>query len=454
LISLTSNQWIEIGLIVVLVIVATMFSTIDAAFQSLTKGRAQKLVEDGVPGGERVLEIAKDSAPTVTTALFLRMVSEVCAILIAADLLYDSFEALPMRLAVVGAGAIVIMFVIVGVGARTVGRQHAVPITLRFAALMNVLTTVLFFIPQVMIVIGNWITPGRGFPDGPFASEGELREYIDMAERSNQIEADERKMIHASLTLGDKLVKEVMVPRTEVVFIEANKTLRQATSLALRSGFSRIPVIGAGGLDDILGILYLKDVMKRVYDNPQAQSSETVEGLARPVTWCPDSKPVDDLLKQMQATHSHLVVVVDEFGGTAGIATIEDILEEIVGEIVDEYDHEPEPVTALGDDHYRVSSRLPLGDLGELYGLELDDEDVDSVGGILQKQLNRVPIPGATVRWEGLELVADRPSGRRHQIGTVLVRRLRDDEDPELTNAAADLVADAHSPATPMEAVS
>ena len=346
------------------------------------------------------------------------------------------------------------MFVVVGVGARTLGRQHATAVALRAAPLMNVLTTVLFFIPQVMIVFGNWITPGRGFPDGPFASEGELREYVDMAERSNQIEAEERKMIHSVFELGDTLVKELMVPRTEVVYIESQKTLRQATSLALRSGFSRIPVVGPGGLDDIVGILYLKDVMKRVYDHPAAQSSENVTTLMRSVTWCPDSKPVDDLLRQMQGTHSHLAVVVDEFGGTAGVATIEDILEEIVGEIDDEYDDEAEPVTELGEDSYRVSSRLPLGDLGDLFGLDLDDEDVDSVGGILAKQLNKVPIPGATIRWGGLELIADRPSGRRHQIGTILARRLRDDEDQELDNAATDLVAGAHSPSSPTEAAS
>ncbi len=438
----------------VLVVAATLFSTIDAAFQTVTKGRANKLVEDGVPGAQRVLQIAEDSAPTVTTALFLRLVCEVVAILVTADLLYGRFESLGARLLVVGAGAVVVMFVVVGVGARTIGRQHAAAVAVRTAGLMNVLSTLLFFIPQVMIVLGNWVTPGRGFPDGPFASEGELREYVDMAERSNQIEADERKMIHSVFELGDTLVKEVMVPRMEVVYIEAGKTLRQATSLALRSGFSRIPVVGPGGLDDILGILYLKDVMKRVYDHPSSQSSETVTTLMRPVMWCPDSKPVDDLLRQMQGTHSHLVVVVDEFGGTAGVATIEDILEEIVGEIVDEYDDEPQAVTDLGEGRYRVSSRLPLGDLGDLFGLDLDDDDVDSVGGILAKLLNKVPIPGAAVRWEGLELVADRPTGRRHQVGTVLARRLGENEDPEFDNAATDLLAEAHSPASPMEAAS
>ncbi len=152
--------------------------------------------------------------------------------------------------------------------------------------------------------------------------------------------------------------------------------------------------------------------MKRVYDNPGAQTSEVVTSILRPATFCPDSKPVDDLLREMQLHRSHMVVVVDEFGGTAGLATIEDILEEIVGEIVDEYDDEAPPVTELSEGYYRVVSRLSLDDLGELFGLELDDDDVDSVGGIMAKQLNKVPIPGSIVNWEGLELIADRPTGR------------------------------------------
>jgi CBS domain containing-hemolysin-like protein len=267
-----------------------------------------------------------------------------------------------------------------------------------------------------------------------------------MAEASSVIEAGERQMIHSVFELGDTIVKEVMVPRTEMVYIEATKTLRQAMSLALRSGFSRIPVIGED-LDDIAGVLYLKDVIRRVYDNPNAQSSETVDSVMRPAIFCPDSKPVDDLLREMQRTRSHVVVVVDEFGGTAGLATIEDILEEIVGEIVDEYDVEIPPYVELGDGRFRVSARLGIDDLGHLFGRKLDDDDVDTVLGLMAKQLNLVPIPGSVVQWEGLELTAERASGRRHTIETVLVREVHDGEadddvDPGIA-AATQLAVDA-----------
>jgi CBS domain containing-hemolysin-like protein len=227
-----------------------------------------------------------------------------------------------------------------------------------------------------------------------------------------------------------------------MVFIEEHKTLRQAVSLSLRSGFSRIPVI-RDGLDDVVGVLYLKDVIKRVYDSPGTQSTERVGPMMRTPVWCPDSKPVDELLQEMQAQRVHLVIVVDEFGGTAGMATIEDILEEIVGEITDEYDEENTDITDLGDGRYRVSSRLPLDELGELFGLVLDDEDVETVGGLMAKQMNKVPIAGSEVVFEGLQLVAERASGRRNRIGTVVASRAEEQaEDDERTEAATQLVVE------------
>jgi CBS domain containing-hemolysin-like protein len=228
--------------------------------------------------------------------------------------------------------------------------------------------------------------------------------------------------------------------------------LRQAVSLALRSGFSRIPVI-RDGLDDVIGVLYLKDVIKRVYDNPKSETEERVGSMVRKPEWCPDSKPVDQLLREMQLKHTHLVIVVDEFGGTAGLATIEDILEEIVGEITDEYDEENNDVTELGEGRYRVSSRLPLDELGELFGLKLEDEDVDTVGGLMAKVLNKVPIAGSVVKFGGLELVAERSSGRRNRIGTVVATRIEPDDtgdgdDEHRAEAATRLAAESAVRAT------
>jgi CBS domain containing-hemolysin-like protein len=247
------------------------------------------------------------------------------------------------------------------------------------------------------------------------------------------IQSDESRMIHSVFELGDTLVREVMVPRTDMVFIERYKTLRQMMSLALRSGFSRIPVIG-DDLDDIIGIAYLKDVTKRVFDRHEAETTERVDTVMRPVTFVPDSKPADELMRDMQAKRTHVAIVVDEYGGTAGLVTIEDLLEEIVGEITDEYDDEPVVVQRLSGGAVRVNSRMPVDELGELFGVELDDEDVETVGGLMAKHLGKVPIPGAEVVCEGLQFEAESLAGRRNKVVTVLVSPVgwtaEDETDP------------------------
>jgi CBS domain containing-hemolysin-like protein len=235
------------------------------------------------------------------------------------------------------------------------------------------------------------------------------------------VEHGERQMIHSVFALGETIAREVMVPRTETVWIEADKNLAQALTLFLRSGFSRIPVIGES-VDDVLGLLYFKDVARRTHADEAADSTSVVE-LMRDAMFVPESKPVDDLLSEMQASRTHLVIVVDEYGGTAGLVTIEDILEEIVGEITDEYDVERPPIERLPDDAVRVTARLPIEDLGELFDVELPADEVETVGGLLAQALGRVPIPGATATVGGLRLVAEGTTGRRNRIDSVLVRR-------------------------------
>ena len=290
-------------------------------------------------------------------------------------------------------------------------------------------------LPRLLILVGNALTPGKGYREGPFATEAELRDLVDLAEENQLIEDRERMMIHSVFELGDTIVREVMVPRTDVVFIERSKTLRQAMSLALRSGFSRIPVIGEG-FDDVLGVVYLKDLVRRTYVHRDGESVEKVDSIMRPAVFVPESKPVDELLREMQAQQTHVAIVVDEYGGTAGIVTIEDVLEEIVGEIADEYDVETPLVDELDDGSLRVSTRLHLDELSELLDVELEDDDVDTVGGLLAKHLGRVPIPGAQVWLHGVELTAESAQGRRNRIGTVLVRRVADAPDEAPLEAA------------------
>jgi CBS domain containing-hemolysin-like protein len=334
---------------------------------------------------------------------------------------------------------VVVSYVALGVAPRTLGRQHADSIALRAAGPARLLATLLGPITRLLILVGNAVTPGKGYREGPFASQAELREMVDLAGADALIEDDERQMIHSVFELGDTIAREVMVPRTEMVVIERSKTLRQAMSLSLRSGFSRIPVIGEG-TDDVVGVVYLKDAVRRVVVDDAADDAERVDALMRPAYFVPDSKQVDELLREMQTARVHLAIVVDEYGGTAGLVTIEDVLEEIVGEIADEYDTEQPEVVPLPDGAFRVSARMHVEDFGELVGAGIDaeEEGVDTVLGLMAKRLGRVPIAGASVDVNGWTLVAEQAEGRRNRIGTLVATPPVPVPDPAVEEETAD----------------
>jgi CBS domain containing-hemolysin-like protein len=304
----------------------------------------------------------------------------------------------------------------------------------RAARFIVPLTRALGPLPRLLVALGNAMPPTRRTrplvdqerPSGPVA-RSELRGLVDYLERRTGIEPGEREMVRSVFELGDTIVREVMVPRTDMVFIEADKTVEQALSLALRSGFSRIPVVGENE-DDVVGIAYLKDIVAWSHDHPGADATEKVTTAIRPASYVPDSKPVDELLRQMQAQRNHVAIVIDEYGGTAGLVTIEDILEEIVGEITDEYDNERPPVEWLSDGSARVTARLSVTELEELFGVAVGVDDVETVAGLLAHQLGRVPIAGSTATVHGLRLTAENPTARRNKIGTVLVERVPDTE--------------------------
>jgi CBS domain containing-hemolysin-like protein len=417
-------------LTVLFVVLAAVSAAAEVAISRISRSRAAELLQQGARGAKALVRVADDPAPVLSVATLLRVIGEAGATatltLACVRLVGVDWTAALLAGGVMAAAA----FVAVGVGPRTLGRQRAEPIALVAAPVIGALSRVLGPITRLLVAIGNAITPGRGMRDGPFASEAELRELVDMAQATDLIEAGERRMIHSVIDLGDTLAREVMVPRTDVVSIERGTPLHDAMSLFLRSGYSRVPVSG-DGQDDLLGILYLKDVARRLHDQPDAASAQQVEGVMRPPVFVPDSKPVDALLREMQHA-GHAAIVVDEYGGTAGLVTIEDIIEEIVGEIADEYDLDEPGVEHLGAGTHRVSARLHLDELGELFGTEIEDEEVDTVGGLLAKALGAVPIAGSQARAHGLVLTAERVEGRRHRLATVLVRRETTTE-PEAT---------------------
>ncbi|GAA2077630.1 HlyC/CorC family transporter [Aeromicrobium tamlense] len=412
-----------IALAVFLVVLAGVLVAVEAALSTFSRARADELTEAGVGGAKRLARILEDPAPYLNSVLLLRMLAETTGIVLVAAIVADEVEGYWQNVLIAAGLMSVVSFVVIGVAPRTLGRQHSESIAVASAAPVIWLTVLLGPVPRLLILLGNALTPGRGFAEGPFASEVEVRELVDLAAASSVIESDESKMIQSVFELGDTIVREVMVPRPDLVYIEKHKTLRQAMSLGLRSGYSRIPVIGEN-LDDVIGMAYLKDVTKRVFDNHAAETTEKVDSICRPCVYVPDTKHADDLLREMQAQRTHVAIVIDEFGGTAGMVTIEDILEEIVGEITDEYDDEPDEREQLSDGAWRVSARFDVDDLEELFGIPVEDEDVDSVGGLMAKHLGTVPIPGSVVEVDGLRLEAQAPQGRRNRIGRVVVSRV------------------------------
>ena len=425
----------DIGLIVVaalLVPLAGVLAGLEAALVRVSRARVEEMERGGDRRARRLLVVLSDLPRHTNLLLLLRLVCETLATVLVAQAVIGWLGPHWTAVAVTVAVMVVVSYVLIGVGPRTLGRQHPYQLALATAGLVHGLARVLGPLASLLILIGNAITPGRGFREGPFATEAELRELVDLAEQRGVVEHGERDMIHSVFELGDTIAREVMVPRTDVVWIERGKSVRQALALALRSGFSRIPVVGYN-VDDIVGTVYLKDLAARAQDQ-QARATK-VEEVMRPPTFVPESKPVDELLREMQARRTHMAVVIDEYGGFAGLVTIEDILEEIVGEIADEHDQfQRPPVEELSDGSVRITARLPVQDLAELFDVELpEDDDVETVGGLLARALGRVPIEGAAAEVGGLRLVAESRGGRRNQIDTLLVCRVEPPavEEPE-----------------------
>ncbi|XVV07844.1 hemolysin family protein [Actinosynnema sp. CA-248983] len=422
-----------IVLAVALVLAAGVFAGADAALGTVSRARVEALQRQGRAGARQLIQVLADRPRHVNLLLLLRLGCELSATVLVTVVCLRSIESGWVAVLVAGLSMLVVSYVLVGVGPRTLGRQHPYAVSLIAAGPIRVLGRVLGPLSRLLILVGNAITPGKGFREGPFSSEVELRELVDMAQERGVVDEGEREMIHSVFELGDTIAREVMVPRTEIVWIEQTKSVRQALALSLRTGYTRVPVIGES-VDDIVGVVNLKDLVRRTL--AEEPNGTVVADVMKPASFIPDSKPIADLLREMQLSRNHLAIVVDEYGGTAGLLTIEDILEEIVGEITDESDTDDRPpVEHLTDGSVRVSARLPVDDLDALFGTELDDHEVETVGGLLAQRLGRVPLPGTEAEIAGLRMRAEggKDERGRMRITTVLVRPVAGADDEEGT---------------------
>jgi CBS domain containing-hemolysin-like protein len=411
---------------ILLVAFGGLMAAVDSAITSQSRADITELAVTA--RAKRSLRaIAADTGAHLNAINFVRIIAETTAAVLVTLVFATTIDAIWLALLLSALLMTAVSFVLVGASPRSVGRAHPKALVAVTALLVHFLRVLLGPVANALVALGNRVTPGRSRL-ATFTSEDQLLSMVDEATELDVIEEDDRELIHSIFEFSETVVREVMIPRTDMVTIEADSSVGAAMGLFLSKGYSRVPVVD-GEVDDVLGVLYLRDVARLVYERPRNLEQIRVRELAKPAQFVPESKKADSLLRQMQLESNHLAMVVDEYGGIAGLVTLEDLIEELVGDISDEYDRDVVEIEDLGFGRFRVSARLPVDELGELFDLDLDDDEVDSVGGLLAKALGRLPVAGSEARTSGLILTAERTEGRRKRISTVLVepdKALRD----------------------------
>lgn len=381
--------------------------------------RAEQISSSHPRQGELLVRITRDAPVFLTSLLLVMLVFRVSAtVLVTAVILRQGWPAAEV---IAIALVTLVLFELIELAPRTWVLERLDQVLIASARPVYLIGRVLGPVATVLVKMNKLfllLLPGRGLPKGPLLSEEEIKSIVDVAQSEEVIEADEREMIHSIFEFTDTVVREVMVPRPDMICVDVTAGLQEVLDLTLNSGFSRIPVINQT-VDDVVGIIYQKDVIKRMR-NPDGVRGTKAGDVKREATFVPEPKRVSELLREMQHAKTHMVIVVDEYGGVAGLATMEDLLEEIVGEISDEYDREDPAMVVVDDRTIKVSARMSIGELNELLGSELPRTEWDSVGGLVGGILGRVPEPRDVVHHDDIEFEVDQMKGRR--ISYVLVR--------------------------------
>lgn len=401
-----------------LVALGGLMAALDAALGVTSRADLHDLAASG-RNSAALGRIAADPEAHGNAVVFIRILAETAAAVLVTAAFTIIFDNIWWALLAAAVLMTAVSFVLVGASPRAVGRQHARGLLRGAAPIVRAARVLLGPLAHLLVVLGDRVTPGihRG---ASFASEEQLLSMVDEAASQDLIEEDDRELIHSVFDFTDRFVRAVMVPRTDMVTMDASATTQQAMQLFLDKGVSRVPISDG---DDITGVVYLKDLVQFAFRDESAWRDAQVMQIARPAVFVPESMKAETLLQQMKRDAVHVCLVVDEYGGVSGLVTLEDLIEELVGEIADEYDPRSSEIVDLGDGRYRVSARLGLDEVGELFGVELDDDDVDSIGGLLGKLLERVPLPGARVEYGGLVLTGGTSRGRGRGLATVFVER-------------------------------
>jgi CBS domain containing-hemolysin-like protein len=427
----TTDVW-TLVVVVALTAIAAFLAAAETSLTRMSRARATYLEEEGRRGARQLLALVENPARFLNLVLLLVLVVQFFATALFTSVM-GRLVGGGLGVAIAATVMTVLTFIFAEVAPKTYAVQQTDRAALTVAPFVYVLTRLPILGPltRLLIGIGNVVTPGKGLKSGPFVSEDEIKAMVDEAERDDVIEEEEREMIHSIFEFGDTILREVMVPRPDMVAVPVTMSLQEVLELILRTGYSRIPV-HQGDIDDVVGLAYAKDVLRRLHDG---QADKPLVDILRPAPFMPESMRAAECLREMRRRKSHMVIVIDEYGGTAGLVTIEDLLEEIVGEIADEYDLEEPNVEPLPDGDYRVNARLGIDEVNELLDVELPATEWDSIGGLLFNVVGGVPREGQEVEFQGLRLRAERVQGRR--IGRVRIHRLAPPEGVEDAAAQA-----------------
>jgi magnesium and cobalt exporter, CNNM family len=403
--------------IVLLIALSGFFAMSETALTRTNKVRAIALEEEGDKRAGTLGRLVEHPERFLNPVLLLVLTTQLVAATLVGYLADNLFG--PWGLAIATAFEVVVIFVFAELAPKTWAVQHpdraALAVARPIAALVRF--PLLRAISRAMIGLSNVIIPGKGLKQGPFVSEEELLAMADVAVEEDVIEREERALIHSIIEFGDTVVREVMVPRPDMVTVAAGTSVRDVMEIAISAGFSRIPAYEQG-IDDIVGIVYVKDLIRA----QREAADRPVRDLLRPAKFVPETKHVSELMREMQAEKFHMAIVVDEYGGTAGLVTLEDLIEELVGEIVDEYDVEEPSIEPLPGGDVRVNGRMPIDEVNELTHAHLPEGDWDTVAGLVFNLLGHVPTEGEAVEFNGHRLQAEKVQGRR--IGRVRITRL------------------------------
>jgi CBS domain containing-hemolysin-like protein len=412
-----AEDWILLAVVVVLIAATGVLALSETALTRTSKAKAQALVEERRRGATTLLRLVERIGTVLPIVLFALELCTLVAATLVGVVSAHAFGA--WGVAIATAFEVVVIFVVAELAPKTWAIQHTERAALRSAPIIRLLVAFkpLGWITRALIAISNAILPGKGIKSGPYTSDEMLRAIADEAVEEDVIQHEERTLIHSIIDFGDTVVRDVMVPRPDMVAVESHARIIDVIDIIIPAGFSRIPVYGQG-IDDIVGVVYAKDLMRA---EREGREEDPVSTIMREARFTPESKKVSELMREMQAGKYHLAMVVDEFGGTAGLVTLEDLIEELVGEITDEYDIEEAPSERLGDGTVVVNARMPVGEVNELLdSSELPEGDEwDTVGGLLYSLLGHVPVEGEAAFVDGHRLVAERVQGRR--IGRVRI---------------------------------